>query len=300
MGDLMAMKTNHALVEQNGGWWFIFLAGITSNIAVWATLALNIPDFSRFAKGQKEQFWGQMWSMPISMIALAIIGALFAQVTLLAYGTAEYDPTTVLEHLDGRAMTVIVGLLTIIATLTTNVAANTVAPANGFSNLNPKRISYKMGVIITSVLCIAFRPWWIFGSAGAFMFSFLGTVGTVLGPTAAIFVADYFLVKKTRVDLHDLYSEGEGRYTYHNGWNINAFIAWAAAVILPLMYNNFGIGGTVMKWIGANSYLFGFAVAIAIYTLLMKNDKKSYVTEEEFDQITRKCYNDENDGEKVA
>ncbi len=287
MGDLMAIKTNDALVEQNGGWWFIFLAGITSNIAVWATLALNIPDFSRYAKGQKQQFWGQMISMPLSMITLAVIGALFAQVTLLAYGTAEYDPTTVLEHLDGKVMTFVVGLLTIIATLTTNVAANTVAPANGFSNLSPKKISYKMGVIITSVLCIAFRPWWIFGSAGAFMFSFLGTVGTILGPSAAIFVADYFIVKKRRIALVDLYNEGEGRYTYTKGWNMKAFIAWIAAIILPLMYNNFGIGGTVMKWIGANSYIIGFTVAMILYVLLMKNDKKSYLTEEEFDRITR-------------
>jgi len=289
-GNLISMPSDNKLILQNGGWWFVFLAGITSNIAVWATLALNIPDLSRYAKGQKEQFLGQMIAMPISMIALAVIGALFAQVTNLAYGKAEYDPTIVLLHLDNKVLIFIVALATIIATLTTNIAANIVAPANGFSSLNPRKINYKHGVIITSILCLAFRPWWMFGSAGAFMFSFLGTVGTILGPSAAIFVADYAIIKKKRVDLLDLYTEGKGRYTYYNGWNIKAIIAWVVSFIFPLLYNNFGIGGTVMKWIGANSYIFGFVVGMAIYTILMKNDKESFVSEEEFDEITKKSY----------
>lgn len=292
-GDLMAMPADSSLIMQNGGFWFVFLAGITSNIAVWATLALNIPDFSRYAKGQKEQFMGQMVAMPISMIALAVIGALFAQVTHLAYGKAEYDPTTVLLHLDSKILIIIVALATIVATLTTNVAANTVAPANGFSNINPKKISYKKGVILTSILCLAYRPWWMYGSAGAFMFDFLGTVGTILGPSAAIFVTDYFIIKKKRIDLHGLYSEENNRYTYNNGFNVKALISWFAAIILPLLYNNFGVGGTAMKWIGANSYIFGFIVAMVLYILLMRNEKASYLTEEEFDNITQKCCNEE-------
>lgn len=294
-GDLMAMSADNKLILQNGGWWFVFLAGITSNIAVWATLALNIPDFSRYAKGQKEQLRGQMFAMPISMIALAVIGALFAQVTNLAYGKAEYDPTIVLLHLDNKILILVVAIATIIATLTTNIAANIVAPANGFSNLNPKKISYKHGVIITTILCLAFRPWWMFGSAGAFMFSFLGTVGTILGPSAAIFVADYVIVKKKRVALRDLYTEEKSRYTYHNGWNIKAIIAWVVSFIFPLLYNNFGIGGTVMKWIGANSYIFGFVVGLVIYTLLMRNDKESFVTEKEFEEMTKKTYDGQSE-----
>lgn len=293
VGDLLAMPSNNELILTNGGWWFVFLAGITSNIAVWATLALNIPDFSRYARGQKQQFWGQMLAMPTSMIALAFIGALFAQVTGLAYGKSEYDPTIVLQHLDNPIVVLIVSLATIIATLTTNIAANMVAPANGISNLSPRRISYKHGVIITSIVCLAFRPWWMFGSAGAWMFSFLGTVGTILGPSAAIFVADYFVIKKKRIDLKDLYSEGPGRYFYQNGWNVKAIIAWVVSFSLPLLHNNFGVGGEVMKWIGANSYIFGFVVGFAVYTLLMRNDTKSIVSEEEFKQITNPSYENE-------
>jgi len=289
-GDLISKPSDGKLILQNGGWWFVFLSGITSNIACWATLALNIPDLSRYAKGQKEQFWGQMIAMPISMIALAVIGALFAQVTSIAYGKAEYDPTIVLLHLNNKILIIIVALATIIATLTTNIAANIVAPANGFSNLNPRKISYKLGVIITCILCLVFRPWWMFGSAGAFMFSFLGTVGTLLGPVAAIMVADYAIIKKKRIDVVALYSEGQGRYTYQNDWNVRAIIAWFAAVILPLLYNNFGIGGTVMKWLGANSYVFGFVVALVVYTLLMKQDKESIVSEKEFKDMTEKSF----------
>lgn len=287
-GDLMSMSTNTELVIENGGWWFIFLSGITSNIAVWATLALNIPDFSRYAKGQKEQFLGQAIALPVSMTALAVIGALFAEVTRAAYGKAEHDPSVVLLHLDNKLLILIVALATIIATLTTNVAANTVAPANGFSNLSPRRISYKHGVIITGLLSILFRPWWMFGSAGAWMFTFLGTVGTILGPSAAIFIADYAFVKRRRIDLADLYTEGEGRYYYYKGWNVRAIIAWVVSFSLPLFYNITGIGGTVMMWIGANSYIFGFTLGLILYTLLMRSDRKSYVSEEEMDRITNK------------
>lgn len=289
LGDLMSQHSNSSLILQNGGWLFVFMAGVTSNIACWATLALNIPDLSRYAKGQKEQFRGQVLAMPISMVALAFIGALFAQVTKLAYGTYEYDPTIVLQHLgDNKLVVIVVSLAVIVATLTTNIAANVVAPANGLSNLNPRKISYRMGILITTVVCVLFRPWWMFGSAGAFMFSFLGTVGTLLGPVAAIMVTDYAIIKKRRLDVVGLYSEGKSRYDYNKGWNLKAILSWFIAVIIPALYNNFGIGGTAMKWIGANSYLFGFVVAMVVYYLLMRNDKESYVSEKEFEDMTEK------------
>lgn len=289
LGTMLAQSSNPELLAENGGMAFVFMAGITSNIAVWATLALNIPDFSRYAKNQKAQFRGQLYAMPTAMVALAVIGALFAEVTRVAFGKAEHDPTAVLLQLDNKFVVVLVSLAVVIATLTTNMAANVVAPSNGFCNLMPRVINYRKGVIITCILCIVYRPWWIFGDAGAFMFSWLGTVGTVLAPVAAILVADYFFVKQKRVDVAALFDEGENRYTYTNGWNIRAIIAWICAVILPLM-GTFGIGGDALKWITANSYIFGFIVAMVIYILLMKGDTKSYISEEEFDTITDKAY----------
>lgn len=287
VADMFLAGNEAERLAENGGFLYVFLAGITSNIAVWATLALNIPDFSRYAKSQKAQFRGQLYAMPTSVIVLATIGAMFAKVTEVVYGKAEFDPTAVLLHLNNKVILFVVSVGVIIATLTTNMAANVVAPANGFANLAPKKISYKVGIIITCILCIVYRPWWMYGDAGAFMFTWLGTCGTILGPVAAILVADYFVVKKKRINVKALYDEHDDTYTYYKGWNWRAIVSWVLAFIVPLS-GKFGIGGEVTRWMEANSYIIGFIIAFVLYTLLMRNHKEAYITEEEFEAITEK------------
>lgn len=289
VADMFLAESNHEVLEANGGMLYVFLAGITSNIAVWATLALNIPDFSRYARSQKEQFRGQVYGFPLTVMVLVVIGAMFAKVTEIAYGHAEHDPTAVLLHLDNKLIILLVSIGIILGTLTTNMAANVVAPANGFANLAPKKISYKVGIVVTIILCVLFRPWWIYGSAGAFMFTFLGTCGTILGPVAAIMVADYFVVKKKRLNVKALYDEIDDTYSYSNNWNWRAIVAWVVGAGIPLM-GEFGIGGTVMMWVSANSYIIGFLISFALYILLMKSEKKSYISEEKFAEISEKKY----------
>lgn len=287
VGNMFLAGNEEATLDANGGFLYVFLAGITSNIAVWATLALNIPDFSRYAKSQKAQFRGQLYAMPTSVIILATIGAMFAKVTEVAYGQAQFDPTAVLLHLNNKAIVFVVSLGVIIGTLTTNMAANVVAPANGFANLAPKKISYKVGIIITCILCIVYRPWWMYGDAGAFMFTWLGTCGTILGPVAAILVADYFVIKKKRINVRALYDEEDDTYNYNKGWNIRAIAAWILGFIVPLL-GKFGIGGAFTMWLDANSYIVGFLVAFVLYILFMKSEKQSYVSDENFKKITEK------------
>lgn len=290
-GDMFSTGSDTALANKHGGLVHMFMAGITSNIAVWATLALNIPDFSRYARSQKDQALGQIIAMPTSVMALAIIGAFFAEVTKRVYDEAIFDPTMILLHIDNKGVIIIVGIATIIATLTTNMAANVVAPANGFSNLSPKRISFRMGLVFTILLCIVYRPWWMYGDAGAFMFDWLGTVGTLLAPVAAILVADYFFTKRRRIDVASLFKEEGSRYEYFKGFNIRAFIAWICAAFVPML-GTFGVEGEAIKWISANSYIFGFAVGFVIYILIMKNDHVSPISEEEFESITEKADDD--------
>ncbi len=284
-GDLLNASTDLQAVAANGGYAYIFLGGLTANIAFWATMALNIPDFSRYAKSQKSQFRGQLYGMPVAMAACAFIGAIFAQATKLVQGQAIFDPTQVLLQIDNAFVVIIVALGVVIATLTTNIAANVVAPANGFSNVAPTKISYKMGVTIACLLAILYRPWWIFGGAGAYIFGWLNTYGGILAPVAAIFIADYYVVKKRNIDVMALFQGKEGRYWYNSGWNIKALIAWVAGFILPTM-GNFGV--TSLKWIAANGYAFGFIVAFIVYVLLMKNDTVSFVSDEEEAAMTEK------------
>lgn len=288
VGDIVNASTDLDLVNSKGGYLYVFLAGLTANIAFWATMALNIPDFSRYAKSQKVQFRGQLYGMPITMAFCAFIGAYFAQATKLALGEAIFDPTNVLPMLDNRFMEFLVGFGVIIATLTTNVAANVVAPANGFSNISPKRISYRMGVIATCIIAVAFRPWWIFGGAGAYIFTWLGNYGAVLAPIAAIFIADYYIVKKRNIDVMALFQGGEGRYWYSNGWNIRAIIAWFCGFILPLLGGTVLTGSPFFKWVAANGYAFGFIVGLAVYVVLMKNETTSFVSDEEEEAMTER------------
>lgn len=141
--DVFTADNNIELIERNGGFAFVFLAGLSSNIAFWGTIALNIPDFSRMAKSQKDQFKGQMLGMPIPMTICAIVGALFAQATLYKYGAVSFDPTTVFYYMNNKIALVICSVSVIIATLTTCVAANIVAPSNGWSSLAPQKYRTK-------------------------------------------------------------------------------------------------------------------------------------------------------------
>ncbi|WP_027398202.1 NCS1 family nucleobase:cation symporter-1 [Anaerovorax odorimutans] len=285
IGDVIQAKTDMSIVNSKGGMLYIFLGGLTANISFWATMALNIPDFSRYAKSQKAQFQGQIYGMPIMMAACAFIGAFFAQSTKLALGTAIFNPTEVLPLINNSFIAFIVSVGVIIATLTTNIAANVVAPANGFSNISPKRINYQLGVTISCILAIAYRPWWIFGGAGSYIFGWLNTYGGILAPIAAIFIADYYIVKKRNIDVMALYHGQNGRYWYQGGWNIKAIIAWICGFILPTLGS---LGVDSLKWVSANGYFVGFFIGLIVYVILMKNETTSFISNEEEEAMTER------------
>lgn len=288
--EVMNQPNDDALIAQNGGWAYVYLSGLMGNIAFWATMALNIPDFSRYARSQKDQFWGQMLGMPIPMAFCAFVGAYYAQASKMAFGEAMFDPTMVLYYLDNKIVVLISALGVVAATVTTCVAANVVAPANGISNINPKKITFKMGVVIT--ILIAFfilQAWWIFGSGAAY-FTWMNAYGTILSPIAAILIADYWIVKKQRVDVVDLFKGKEGRYWYGGGVNWAAIISWVAAFILPLLLY-FGASGTFFTFVNSINYVWSFVIGLVLYIILMKTSLagRSYVTEEEHEAFTQRA-----------
>ncbi len=292
--DVMAQSSDATALANNGGMFYVFAACLTGNIAFWATMALNIPDFSRYAKSQKVQFRGQLYGMPLPMFAMAFIGAYFAQSTKLTMGEPMFDPTNVFYHVNNPLVVFVCALGVIVATITTCVAANVVAPANGFSNLSPKRISYKKGVVISCILaCFVFQPWWIYGSGAAYVFTWLNNYGIILAPVAAIFVADYYLCKKRKIDVAALFKGDDGRYWYKGGVNWAAIIAWIAAFVLPLLGNTVFLysGGTpsLMDNIAANGYIVSFVIGLVVYMLLMKSPSfamNSIISDEEEQVMT--------------
>jgi len=276
--DILNMPATY----EPGKFWPIFLGGLTANIAFWSTLALNIPDFSRYAKSQKDQFRGQLLGLPTTMAAFSFVGVFVTGATGVIFGKFLWDPVAVIAKI-GSPFAALLGALGIaVATLTTNIAANVVAPANGISNLNPRKISYKMGTIVTGILGVAIMPWKLLSSAGAYIFGWLGTYGILLGPLAGMYIADYYIYRKKVIDLDDLFRGENSRYWYGNGFNEKAIYTWILAAILPLL----GKVIPSMSFFAESGWIIGFLLGLFIYPVLMKNEVSSLITEEQEKEIT--------------
>jgi NCS1 family nucleobase:cation symporter-1 len=204
-------------------------AALTGLVGFWATLALNIPDFTRFAKSQSAQIKGQAIGLPIPMALFSMVGVIGFSVSQILYGKAQLFPDGLLTQMGTFAAGV--GLLVILlANLTTNVAANLVSPSYDFSQVAPKTISFRTGGLIAAGIGLLFMPWKLLATSGGYLFTWLGGYGTLLGAIAGILLVDYYLVRKTELNVPDLY-ERNGEYEYTNGWNLNAIVAFALGVV---------------------------------------------------------------------
>ena len=242
-------------------------------------MALNIPDFCRYAKSQKAQIVGQSSSLPTTMGFFSFIGVAVASATVVIYGEALWDPAAVLAKFSPLA--IFLGTIGIIlATLTTNVAANIVAPARAVENLAPRRLSYEAGAIIAGVVSLLMQPWHILENFGNYIFLWLGTYGALLGPIDGIAIADYWLVRKRRIHLTELYKPN-GMYAYKTGFNMRAI--WAMLIGIAIPFVSKYIPGFHIIW--DNAWTVGLLISLAIYTWMMKNDA-SIMSQKEYDQIT--------------
>jgi NCS1 family nucleobase:cation symporter-1 len=198
-------------------------------VGFWATLSLNIPDFTRYARSQRDQVVGQVLGLPGTMILFSFIGVAVTSATPIIFGEVIWDPVKLLGKVGGPLVTLLAMLALSIATLSTNLAANVVSPANDFSNLSPGKISYKTGGIITAVIGALMFPWKLIESSGGYIFTWLIGYSALLGPVAGIMVADYFLVRRRELSVEDLYKRG-GQYEFIGGVNWKAMLALAIGV----------------------------------------------------------------------
>jgi NCS1 family nucleobase:cation symporter-1 len=207
-----------------------FIPGLTAMVGFWATLSLNIPDFTRYARSQRDQVVGQALGLPTTMVLFSFIGVAVTSATPLIFGGEMiWDPVKLLGKVGGPLVTLISMLALSIATLSTNLAANVVSPANDFSNLAPGKISYKTGGIITAIIGAVIFPWKLIESSGGYIFTWLIGYSALLGPVAGIMVADYFLVRRRELSVEDLYKRG-GQYEFSGGVNWKAMLALAIGV----------------------------------------------------------------------
>jgi len=263
-----------------GDFFLFFIPSLTGVVAFWATIALNIPDFTRYAKGQREQMLGQALGLPTTMTLYAFIGVATTSATVLIFGEAIWDPVVVLSRL-GHPLAVVVAMVALLlATLNVNVTANVVSPANDFSNLYPRRISFKMGGIITCLIGLLMQPWNLLANYGSFIIGWLVGYSSFLGPIAGVMIADYFLVRKKIILVEDLYQRG-GFYEFRRGFNwkairallVGIFVALVGLLVEPLTragnpeWLRFVAG--VVHQLYHYAWFIGFGVSFLIYLRLM-------------------------------
>ncbi len=214
---------------KSGRFWAFFFPALTANVGFWATLALNIPDFTRYARSQRDQIIGQAVGLPAAMGLFAFIGVAVTSATIVIYGEAIWDPVVVVARFSNPVVHVIALFALSLATLATNVAANVVSPANDFANLWPQRISFRTGGLITAVVGVLIQPWHLVRLPSDYIFRWLVAYSALLGSVGGVLIADYFVIRRTRLDLPGLYRK-DGPYWYTSGWNLFSLIALAAGI----------------------------------------------------------------------
>ncbi len=254
--------------------WPVFGAGLTAMIGYWATLSLNIPDFSRFARSQRDQILGQSLGLPATMTFYSFIGIVVTSATVVIFGEPVWDPVQVIARFGIPWLSAVALVTLAVATLSTNIAANVVSPANDFANLAPRLVSFRTGGLITAVLGILIRPWKLYQDPSGYIFTWLIGYSGLLGPIAGIMIADYFLWRRTRLDVAGLYRQ-DGPYRYSGGFSLVGFGCLALAV-LP---NVPGFLATIQAvpadtfpaWLVAGyhyAWFVGFALGLTLYSLL--------------------------------
>ncbi|MFD5659149.1 NCS1 family nucleobase:cation symporter-1 [Streptomyces hirsutus] len=219
------------------GWgadfWLLFAPSLMGMIAYFATMSVNIADFTRYSKGQREQMIGQSLGLPPTITLFSMIGALTTSATIVVYGHAIWDPVELVSRFSNPVVVVFALLCVIVATIAVNVAANVVGPAFDFSNALPRLISFRTGGIIAGVIGILMQPWRLLSSPELYIFSWLGVTGAVLGSVAGVLTAEYWLLRKRQLDLVGLYTRG-GPYEYAKGFNWRSLLTLAIVLFLSL------------------------------------------------------------------
>jgi len=242
---------------------------LNGTVGFWATVSLNIPDFTRFARSQREQMIGQALGLPTTMTLYSLIGILVTSATVVIYGKAIWDPVQLLSRFHSPIAVIISLLAILLATLNVNIGANVVSPANDFSNLWPRKISFRTGGVITCFMGIALMPWKLLADYKTFILGWLGGYAAFLGPVAGIMICDYFVIRRRMLLLDDLYLRN-GAYEYSGGFNWRALVSLAAGAGTALV----GLAIPSLRTLYDYSWFVGFAVSFGVYYMLMRSNQR--------------------------
>ena len=262
LGPIMA---SHGKLDDTGAFLRVFIPSLTATIGFWSTLSLNMPDFTRFSRSQREQTIGQAVALPSTMTVFAGMGIIITSATVIIFGEAISDPIALGGKFDNRLIVGIVMFTAVIATLAVNIAANVVSPANDFANLFPRHIDFKRGGLITGVLGIAMMPWELLKNPARYIGGWLVGYSGSLGAIAGVLIVDYWVLRKRTLDLPSLYVS-DGAYGYRDGYNVKAIVATLIGA---------GVAFAGMFWeplrpIYDWSWFVGFGLSGALYWAMMQ------------------------------
>jgi nucleobase:cation symporter-1, NCS1 family len=270
-GNMLTTGSALQLQGAGGPGWGLVISSLTAMVGFWATLALNICDFTRFSRSQKDQILGQALGLPLPMALFSFIGVAVTSATVVIFGRAIWQPVELASHLGplGASVALVVVLL---CTLSVNMAANVVSPSYDFSNIAPAKISFVRGGYITAAIGLAICPWKLMATAGTYIYVWLVGYSALLGPIAGIMICDYYLVRRRRLIVGDLFRR-TGIYASHGGWNPNGLIALAIGVApnAPGFLHSTGLVSSVpalFDGIFTGAWFVGFFVAAAVYGIL--------------------------------
>lgn len=252
--------------KKTGIWQYLIM--LTAMVGFWATMSISIADITRYSKSQNDQIKGQFIGLPGTMILYSFVGIFVTCAATVAFGDvliredAPWNPADLLAKFDGKAIVIVSQIFLLIATLSTNIAANVIAPANAFSNAFPKLLSFKTGGIVTAIIGVLIMPWSLIN----YIIPLLLFVSSLLGPVVAILICDYFVIRKTNLDIAALYKT-DGAYAFGgSGFNWNAIIAFTIGAIIA------GIGNFIpaLSFLYDISWFSGFIISFIIYYILSK------------------------------
>jgi NCS1 family nucleobase:cation symporter-1 len=265
----------------NTSFWNFFFPALTGMVGYWATLSLNIPDFTRYAKSQKAQINGQAIGLPTSMTLFSFIGVVVTSATVIIYGETIWDPLILAGKFSSKLLVSVAMIAVALSTLATNIAANIVSPANDFANLSPKKINFRTGGFITGVIGILIFPWKLIADPSGYIFTWLVGYSSLLGPVGGIMIADYYFIRKQQLNTNELYQHS-GQYNFNKGFNVRAIVA----LLLGILPNVPGFLVTIKlmsqdavpQWVSHlynYAWFVGFFVSGLSYILMMRSYKRN-------------------------
>ncbi|MBI3548088.1 MAG: NCS1 family nucleobase:cation symporter-1 [Elusimicrobia bacterium] len=256
-----------------GQFWKVFFPSLTGMIGFWATLSLNIPDFTRYSKTQRDQMVGQAVGLPTTMGLYSFIGVAVTSATVVIYGKTIWDPVVLITQFKNPVVLSLSLFALCLATLATNLAANVVSPANDFANLWPSKITFRIGGLITGVIGILIQPWKLVADPSGYIFTWLVGYSALLGSIGGVLICDYYLLRATQLELPELYSR-EGRYWYAAGFNPAAVAALVLGILpcVPGFLDVIKVASCPGFFRALYSYAWfvSFGISLVVYLGLMK------------------------------